>query len=68
MAPRGLNAGEFAALARTVDAMVRSPAWEETLRQKDWVNAYLPPERFATFLAAEQARVAEALRSVGLAK
>ncbi|HEX8167354.1 MAG TPA: tripartite tricarboxylate transporter substrate-binding protein [Beijerinckiaceae bacterium] len=68
LAPANLQPEERAVLARTVDDMVRSPAWEDILRQKGWSNAYLPPERFAAFLAAEQARVAEALRSVGLAK
>jgi putative tricarboxylic transport membrane protein len=68
MAPAGLRPEAFAALAAAVDAMVRSPAWEDVLRRKDWHNAYLPPERFAAFLDAERARVAEALRSVGLAK
>jgi putative tricarboxylic transport membrane protein len=68
LAPAGLRPEEGAALARTIDDMVKLPAWDEILRQKDWQNAYLPPERFAAFLATEQARVAEALRSVGLAK
>jgi putative tricarboxylic transport membrane protein len=68
LAPGGLRPEEHAALADTVDAMVRSPAWEDVLHQRDWHNAYLPSERFAAFLATEQARVADALRSVGLAK
>ena len=68
MAPAGLKPEAFAALAATVDAMVRSPAWEDVLRRKDWHNAYLPPERFTAFLEAEQGRVADALKSVGLAK
>ncbi|HEX8665300.1 MAG TPA: tripartite tricarboxylate transporter substrate-binding protein [Beijerinckiaceae bacterium] len=68
MAPAGLKPEAFATLAATVDVMVRSPAWEDVLRRKDWHNAYLPPERFAAFLEAEQARVTDALKSVGLAK
>ena len=47
--------------------MVKSPAWDDIIRQKGWRDAYLPADLFAAFLAAEQARVADALRSVGLA-
>jgi putative tricarboxylic transport membrane protein len=68
LAPDSLKPEALAALSRTIDDMVKSSAWDDILRQKDWSNAYLPRERFSTFIAAEQARVAEALRSVGLAK
>ena len=55
-------------LSRTFEEMVKSPAWDDIIRQKGWRDAYLPADLFAAFLAAEQARVADALRSVGLAK
>jgi len=68
LAPGGLDPAERAALSRTFETMVKSPAWDDIMRQKGWQDAYLPADLFAAFLAAEQARVADALRSVGLAK
>jgi putative tricarboxylic transport membrane protein len=68
LAPGGLGPAERAALSRTFEEMVKSPAWDDIIRQKGWRDAYLPADLFAAFLAAEQARVADALRSVGLAK
>lgn len=64
----GLSAEERAALTRMMEAMVETPAWQEIRRGKGWRDAYLPGEAFAAFLKEEQARIAEALRSVGLAK
>lgn len=64
----GLSTEERTALARTIDAMVRTPAWEAIRRGKGWRDAYLAEDAFAAFLKAEQLRVADALRSLGLAK
>ena len=68
LGPGGLGPAERAALSRTFEAMAKSPAWDDIIRQKGWRDAYLPADLFAAFLAAEQARVTDALRSVGLAK
>jgi putative tricarboxylic transport membrane protein len=48
--------------------MAKSPAWAEVLKQKRWDDAYLAGDAFAAFLAAEQTRVTEILKSIGLAK
>jgi putative tricarboxylic transport membrane protein len=38
------------------------------LKAKGWDDAYLAGDDFATFLAAEQARVASVMKTVGLVK
>jgi putative tricarboxylic transport membrane protein len=68
LAPAGLPAENKAGLAGAIDEMVRAPAWEEVRRQKGWHEAHLSGEAFAAFLQKEQARVSDALRSVGLGK
>ena len=68
VAPPGLTAEQRQALVAAVDAMAKSPAWAELLKQRGWDDAYLSGDAFAVFLKQEQARVAEVLRSVGLIK
>jgi putative tricarboxylic transport membrane protein len=68
VAPPGLSADGRAKLLAIVDKMAKSEQWAELLKQRGWDDAYLPGDRFAAFLEAEQARVAEVLRSVGLIK
>jgi putative tricarboxylic transport membrane protein len=68
LGPASMNPAEREALLATVERMVRTPLWEAIRRKKGWRDAYLPGEHFAAFLRREQARVTQALRSVGLAK
>jgi putative tricarboxylic transport membrane protein len=68
LGPAGLTADERAALTGAVETALRAPQWEASRSKKGWQPAYLSGEAFAAFLRREQARVAEALRSVGLAK
>ncbi len=68
VAPPGLTAEQRQALVAAVDAMAKSPAWAELLKQRGWDDAYLSGDAFAAFLKQEQARVAEVLKSVGLIK
>lgn len=68
LGPGGLSAEERAALARMIATMVEAPAWQAIRRDKGWRDAYLAGDAFAAFLKAEQARIAEALRSLALAR
>lgn len=68
VAPPGLSAEQRKAQLGAIDTMAKSAAWADILKQKGWDAAYLAGDEFATFLKSEQARVAEVLRSVGLAK
>jgi putative tricarboxylic transport membrane protein len=68
VAPPGLTAEQKKVLADAIDRMVKSPAWQEVLKQKGWDDAYLPGDAFAEFLKTENVRVTGVLKSIGLVK
>ncbi|APF37116.1 tripartite tricarboxylate transporter substrate binding protein [Chelatococcus daeguensis] len=68
VAPPGLDEAQTKTLLAAIDKMVKSKQWQETLKAKNWDDAYLSGEAFATFLQNEQVRVAEVLQSIGLVK
>ncbi|MDF3060341.1 MAG: conserved hypothetical exported protein [Microvirga sp.] len=68
LGPAEMTAAEREVLVETIDRMVRTPLWQAIRRKKGWRDAYLAGDDFAAFLRREQARVTDALRSVGLAK
>jgi putative tricarboxylic transport membrane protein len=68
VAPPGISQEQRKTLTETIDKMVKSPAWQEVLKQKGWDDAYLSGDEFAAFLKAENARVHEVLTSIGLVK
>ncbi|MFG1463479.1 tripartite tricarboxylate transporter substrate-binding protein [Xanthobacter sp. DSM 24535] len=57
---------EKKALAEMIAAMVKTEEWKAVLQKRGWIDAYLPPAEFASFLKQEQVRVATALKDVGL--
>src|SRR3954470_19815236 len=61
MAPPGISPEQRKTLTETIDKMVKSPAWQEVLKQKGWDNACLSGDEVAAFLKAENARVHEVL-------
>jgi putative tricarboxylic transport membrane protein len=68
VAPEGIGAADRKALLDTIDKLVKSAAWKEQLKTKNWDDAYLAGDPFAAFLKAENDRVNKVLQSVGLAK
>jgi putative tricarboxylic transport membrane protein len=68
VAAPGISADDRKKLADAVDKMVKSDAWKEVLKQKGWDDAYMAGDDFAKFLKAEQARVAEVMKAIGLVK
>jgi putative tricarboxylic transport membrane protein len=68
VAAPGITPQQRQALAGAIDKMAKSPAWKDILKQKGWIDAYLPGDAFAAFLKQEQTRVAAVLKSVGLVK
>jgi putative tricarboxylic transport membrane protein len=68
VAPPGISPEQRKTLAETIDKMVKSPVWQDVLKQKGWDDAYLSGDEFAAFLTAENARVREVLTSIGLVK
>jgi putative tricarboxylic transport membrane protein len=68
VAPEGIGAADRKALLDTIDKLVKSAAWKEQLKTKNWDDAYLAGDPFVAFLKAENDRVSKVLQSVGLAK
>jgi len=68
MAPSGISAEQRKTLIDLLQAMVKSPAWTEILKQKGWDDAFLAGDPFGTFLKQEIARVSDVLKSVGMVK
>ncbi len=62
----GISEAERSALVGLMDRMRESSEWREILARNNWTDMYLTGEEFERFLAQENARVAEVLRSIGL--
>ena len=57
---------DMKALSDAIGKMVESPAWQDTLKQRGWLNLYQPAEEFTAFLAEDQAKVEATLKAIGL--
>jgi putative tricarboxylic transport membrane protein len=68
VAAPGISAEQKKVLSDAVEKMVKSPAWQEVLKQKGWDNAYLAGDAFADFLKQENTRITGVLKSIGLVK
>jgi putative tricarboxylic transport membrane protein len=68
VAPPGISPEQRKTRTETIDRMVKSPAWQDVLKQKGWDDSYLSGDEFAAFLKTENARVREVLTSIGLVK
>ena len=68
VAAPGITAEQKKVLTDAIDKLVKSPAWQEVLKQKGWDDAYLPGDGFADFLKSENTRITGVLKSIGLVK
>jgi putative tricarboxylic transport membrane protein len=66
VAPPGLSDADKQVLAKLIDDMHNSQEWKDAAAQNNFIDAYLPPDQFATFLQQENERVANVLRELGL--
>ncbi len=66
VAAPGINDDQKKALLATVDAAVKSESWKKILADKNWTDLYLPGDDFGKLLTAENARVTEILKGIGL--
>ena len=57
---------DMKALSSAIGKMVESQAWQDTLKQRGWINLYQPADEFAAFLAEDQAKVESTLKAIGL--
>jgi putative tricarboxylic transport membrane protein len=65
-APPGISEEDKQALADAVGKMVESDAWRNTLKERAWLNLYLPPDEFAQFLEQDRQQVETVLKDIGL--
>ena len=68
MAPGNLKAAELATLDEAVGAMVQTDEWKRIAKERGWIDLYLPPDRFASFLKDERTRIEGILTDLGLVK
>jgi putative tricarboxylic transport membrane protein len=66
VAPPGLDDAQRAELVGLFTRLRGSPEWAEALARNGWTDAFLPGDEFGAFLAAENDRVADVLRGLGL--
>jgi len=63
-----ISAEDKAVLETAVEKTVSSPEWKELIKAKGWSDYYAPSAEFTSFIASEDARVHEILKSIGLAE
>ncbi len=66
MAPPGISQADRENLTAVIDAMVKSDQWKQKLTERNWLDNYLSGPEFERYLAEENQRVTEVLKSVGL--
>ncbi|RLK60457.1 Bug family tripartite tricarboxylate transporter substrate binding protein [Actinokineospora cianjurensis] len=67
VAPPGITDTARDRLVKLLTDLHGSGAWQESLRRNGWTDAFQTGPEFGRFLAAENARVADVLRELGLA-
>jgi putative tricarboxylic transport membrane protein len=65
-APPGISDEDKQALADAVGKMAKSEAWQNTLKDRAWLDLYLPPDEFAQFLEQDRQQVETVLKDIGL--
>jgi putative tricarboxylic transport membrane protein len=68
VAAPGISEAQRQTLLAVVDKMYKSEQWKETLKQKNWIDLYLPGAKYEVFLKLESERIAKVLRSIGIVK
>jgi putative tricarboxylic transport membrane protein len=66
VAPPDISDADRQALIDAVGTMVASDAWQATLKERSWMDLYLPGDEFAAFLDNDEERVATVLKDIGL--
>jgi len=67
MAHPQMRPADKKALAEAVAAMVKTPAWQDTLAKFGWIDAYQPAEKFGPFLKEQEELIESSLKDLGLA-
>jgi putative tricarboxylic transport membrane protein len=65
-APPGISDADKQALGDAVGKMAESETWQGILKDRAWLDLYLPPDEFAAFLQEDSAQVEGVLKDIGL--
>jgi putative tricarboxylic transport membrane protein len=65
-APPDISDEDKQALGEAVGKMVESESWQNTLKDRAWLDLYLPPDEFADFMQEDTAQVETVLKEIGL--
>ena len=65
-APPDISDEDKQKLADAVGQMVQSETWQNTLKERAWLDLYLPPDEFAEFLEQDRQQVETVLKDIGL--
>jgi putative tricarboxylic transport membrane protein len=68
VAPGNIDDAERETLTTAVTQLAESDAWQATLEEKDWDDAFLAGEEFDTYLTGNIAESQAVLRDIGLIK
>jgi putative tricarboxylic transport membrane protein len=66
MAPGNARSADLEELSEAIATMVKTPAWQEALQKRGWLDLYQPADEFGAFLKQQQEQVRAALEEVGL--
>jgi len=64
----GLKPAEKKDLEEAVAKTVASDEWKQLLKQRGWIDLYMPSSEFAAFLKDERPRIETALKDLGVVK
>jgi putative tricarboxylic transport membrane protein len=64
--PADVRPADKMAVGEAIAAMVKSPACQEALGRRGWLDLYQPDDAFAPFLAEQQAQIESVLKEIGL--
>jgi putative tricarboxylic transport membrane protein len=67
MGAPSLSAEDRQLVDATIAKMVQSDAWKKLLREREWIDLYLPADQFAAFLKEENVRLTALMKEIGLA-
>jgi putative tricarboxylic transport membrane protein len=65
-APPGISDADKQALGDAVGQMVESELWQTTLKDRSWLDLYMPADEFGQFLQQDAELVAGVLKDIGL--
>ena len=68
MAAPDLSAADLAMVTDLVDKMVKSDQWKAKLKERGWEENYLSGDAFRKYVTAEQSRVGEIMKSIGIGR